>query len=62
MFPEITTLYLQHLGEQKERAFARWQASGYADVAAWAEFIRLFDAMIDHRFKVRRLALKAVTP
>ena len=31
--------------ERKEQAFARWVASGYRDVAAYAEFIRYYEAL-----------------
>ena len=41
----ITALYKQHLAEQEHRAFMRWQSSGYRDIVAWQEFIRLFVAM-----------------
>ena len=41
----ITALYKQHLAEQKHHAFMCWQFSGYLDIAAWQEFIRLFVAM-----------------
>ena len=33
-------LYKAHLAEQKERAFAQWQSSGYRDEAAWNRFLQ----------------------
>ena len=33
-------LYKAHLAEQKERAFAQWQSSGYRDEAALEESLR----------------------
>lgn len=30
---------------KKEIAFAKWKASGYRDLAAWEEFIRLFQEL-----------------
>lgn len=38
---EHVELYKTHLVEQKERAFAKWQASRYTDLCAWNEFLRL---------------------
>ena len=42
---QITALYKQHLAEQKHCTFTKWRASGYRDLVAWNEFIRLFVAM-----------------
>jgi hypothetical protein len=41
MFPEIRARYRQHLIEQKERAFMKWVASGYADFEGWKSGIKL---------------------
>ncbi len=41
----VYSIVAPHWREQKEAAFARWQASGYRDVAAHREFIRLFELL-----------------
>ena len=41
MFPEILKRYRKHLIEQKERAFMKWVASGYADFEGWKSGIKL---------------------
>jgi hypothetical protein len=48
MSPLVHHLCAPHWREQKEAAFARWQRSGYRDLAAHREFIRLFE-LLNHR-------------
>jgi hypothetical protein len=34
--------YAEHIAEQREMAFLKWQRSGYRDIAAHDEFLRLY--------------------
>ncbi len=41
----VYSIVAPHWREQKEAAFERWRLSGYRDVAAHREFVRLFELL-----------------